>query len=142
MTENIEKLKSNVNKSNLKRHIKLNHEENEVKCESIMNANQKKLYDKSAIDAKSTSNETEGIKILDNMIKEVEKLENDEKSPAQLNCKTSKYNGLKSHIDYIYEFVINTNKDFDQVGKKRKVECHSCLQILNKQTAIELVFKK
>ena len=134
MTENIEKLKNNVNKSNLKRHIKLNHEGNEVKCESTMDANQKKLYDKSAIDAKSTSDETEGIKILDNMIKEVEKLENDDKSSAQLYSKKSKYNGLKRHIDYIYEFITITSKDIDQVGKKRKIECPSCLQILNKQT--------
>ena len=129
MTENIEKLKNNVNKSNLKR---LNHEGNEVKCESTMNVNQDNLHDKSAIDAKSTLNETEGIKILDNLIKEVEKLENDDKFSAQLYSKKSKYNGLKRHIDYIYEFITIKSKDIDQVGKKRKVECPFCLQILNK----------
>ena len=62
---------------------------------------------------------TEGIKVLDNMKEEVEKLENVEESPAQLNCKTSKYNGLKRHIDYIYEFIVTTSK--------RQIFSHICI---------------
>ena len=60
---------------------------------------------------------TEGIKVLDNMKEEVEKLENVEESPAQL--KTSKYNGLKRHIDYIYEFIVTTSK--------RQIFSHICI---------------
>ena len=51
------------------------------------------------------------------MKEEVEKLENVEESPAQL--KTSKYNGLKRHIDYIYEFIVTTSK--------RQIFSHICI---------------
>ena len=107
-------------KSNLKKHIKLLHEGHknylfEVKSESIMNSNQE--TEKSAIDVRP--NENEGIKIMDSLKEHIEKLKNDK--------------------DKLSEFITTTNQildkpDIERLGKKRKVECPSCLRILNKET--------
>ena len=108
-------------KSNLKKHIKLLHEGHknylfEVKGESIMNSNQE--TEKSAIDVRSTSNETEGIKIMEAIREHIRKLKNDK--------------------DKLSEFITTTNQILDQpdvecLGKKRKIECPSCHRILNKE---------
>ena len=109
-------------KSNLKKHIKLLHEGHrnylfEVKSESIMNSNQE--TEKSAIDVRSTPNENDGIKIIEAIKEHIEKLKNDK--------------------DKLSEFITTTNQildkpDIECLGKKRKVECPSCLRILNKET--------
>ena len=112
---------SSTIKSNLKKHIKLLHEGHkncllEVKSESIMNSNQE--TEKSAIDVRSTSNETEGIKIMEAIKEHIEKLKNDKEK--------------------LSEFITTTNQILDQpdvecLGKKRKIECPSCHRILNKE---------
>jgi hypothetical protein len=113
---------SSAIKSNLKKHIKLLHEGHknylfEVKSESIMNSNHE--TEKSAIDVRSRSNENEGIKIMGAIKKHIEKLKNDK--------------------DKLSEFITTTNQildepDIERLGKKRKIECPSCLRILNKET--------
>ena len=88
---------------------------------SIKIKNQENLYDteKSGIDVRSTSNENEGIKIMDAIKEHIEKLKNDK--------------------DKLSEFITTTNQildkpDIERLGKKRKVACPSCQRILNKET--------
>ena len=126
MSENSFEVKSdegNAIKSNLKRHMKLNHEGSEVQYGSIMNANQENLCetDKSEIDVKSTSNETEGIKILDAIKEHIEKLKNDKD-------KLSEFINTISHIPG------SEDESIQHHGKKIKIECKYCHGIFNKQS--------
>ena len=93
----------------------------EVKSDSIDTKGQENLYEKekSEIDVRFTSNETEGIKIINAIKEHIEKLKNDK--------------------DKLSEFITTTNQildkpDIERLGKKSKVECPSCLRILNKET--------
>ena len=95
----------------------------EVKSDSIDTKGQENLYEKekSEIDVRFTSNETEGIKIINAIKEHIEKLKNDK--------------------DKLSEFITTTNQILDKpdislerLRKKRKVECPSCHRFLNKET--------
>ena len=62
-------------------------------------------------------------------------------SPALLDDKSSKYDGLKRHIATISEFIINSSQKLgseieneERLTKRRKFECKYCRGILNQQS--------
>ena len=91
-------------KGSLNQHIGQNHK--------------KELLEIQKSEGKFTSNETEGIKIMEAIKEHIEKLKNDKEK--------------------LSEFITTTNQILDQpdvecLGKKRKIECPSCHRILNKE---------